>query len=64
MRTCANRANSYHFIFLNILEDISPSVGDTDTPVTSALCFKARMDPLACVLHHLSAMDSPESSLV
>ena len=32
--------------------------------VTSALAFKARVDPLACVLHHLHATESSGSPLV
>ena len=32
--------------------------------VTSVLGFKPRVDTLACVLHYLHAMDSPDSSLV
>ena len=69
MCICAERENSYHFIFLKILEDISPLCGDTDTPVfgllmTSALGFKARMDPLVCMVCYLYAMDSSKTSLV
>ena len=32
--------------------------------MTSALAFKARVDPLACVLHHLHATESSDSPLV
>ena len=29
--------------------------------VTSAVGFKAKVDPLLCILHHLCAMDSSDS---
>ena len=54
--------------FIKILEDISPFCGATDTRfgplVTTALCFKARVDSLTGLLHHLCAMHSSDSPLV
>ena len=46
------------------MEDISPLCGATDTPVTSTLDFRARMDPLACVLRRLRATETPENRSV
>ena len=52
------QANSDSLIFLNEkkLKDISP--------VVDALGFKARVDPLACMLHCLCTTDSSSSPLV
>ena len=46
------------------MEDISPLCGATGTPVTSTLDFKARMNPLACVLRRLRATETPENRSV
>ena len=51
--------------FGNCLEDIGLFVGPLIPPFwTSVLDFKARVDPLTCMLHHLCAMDSSDSPLV
>ena len=54
-------------LFLKILEDINPFCGATNNfglLVMSAQSFKARLDPLACMLHHLCATGSSDSPLV
>ena len=55
--------------FKKKLENISLFDGTTDTPVfgflvMSVLGFKARVDSLICVLHHLYATDSSDQPLV
>ena len=55
--------------FSKFLEDISPFCGATDTTcfgllVTFAIGFKARVDPLACMLCCLHATESSDSPLV
>ena len=56
-----------HFLFVfKIFEDLSWDHWITcfGLLVMSALGFKARMDPITCVLRHLHAMESSDSPLV